>query len=161
MSKLTYSNISNYIYSMSHGLNQLYGDVYTYTLPQNIESPINPQALSRTVLMGMDETIDYSLYDNWTKNSNYNFSNTPDGIVDMIFIIYRFKFEDWGGSYTAIAENLVNGDYISADGVTISQQQSGVCQGAGGYAGRCGVFRVLLHRWCTHGRCKARRRNRR
>ncbi|MDD4276481.1 MAG: T9SS type A sorting domain-containing protein [Candidatus Cloacimonetes bacterium] len=127
-----YPNISSYIYNMSHGLNQLYGDVYTYTLPDSIVNPVDPQSLGRTVLTGMDSTIDYSLYDNWTRTSSYNFDNSPDGIADMIFIIYRFAFQDWGGWYTGIALSLLNGDYISADG-TIIKPSSGVCQGSGGW----------------------------
>ena len=51
------------------------------------------------LLKTIDDSVDYRQFDNWTYINYYNFSNSPDGIVDMIIVIWRgLVFNDqWSG----------------------------------------------------------------
>jgi M6 family metalloprotease-like protein len=37
----------------------------------------------------VDPVVDFSQYDHWTRTANYEFSNAPDGLVDMIIMVWR------------------------------------------------------------------------
>ncbi len=37
----------------------------------------------------VDSLVDFSLYDNWSRLGNYSHVNTPDGVVDMIIVVWR------------------------------------------------------------------------
>jgi hypothetical protein len=130
-----YSNISKFYYSMSFGSNQVIGDAYYYSLPFHPGDIPNLSLgyLNTAVIQGMDNQIDYSQYDNWTRTSNYNFTQTPDGIVDMLIIIYKFAFSDYLPqiTYTAIAGLfMVNSPLTTNDGVSFDWN-SGITQGSG------------------------------
>lgn len=50
--------------------------------------------VNKDVLIKLDSQINYSLYDNWTFGTNYNHENKPDGIVDLIIMVYRENLEN-------------------------------------------------------------------
>ena len=85
-------NFSTYYQNMSNGLNLIYGDSYRYTLPNNVDDYGNVTSLNTAVLTGINDALpnlNFSEYDNWTKNASYDFTEGPDGIMDMVIIIYR------------------------------------------------------------------------
>ena len=82
-------NITNYFSQMSQGSYKVIGDVKTVHVPNNYVN--NRSGANQWVLNHLDNEVDYSEYDNWTKNADFIHTNTPDGIVDMIVIIYRGK----------------------------------------------------------------------
>lgn len=132
------SNISKFYHSMSFGSNQVIGDAYYYSLPFNPGDipDLSLNYLNTAVIQGMDSQIDYSVYDNWTRTSNYNFTHTRDGIVDMLIIIYKFSFSDYSQlniNFTAIARLPLNSqDNVMStnDGVSLNYT-SGITQGSG------------------------------
>lgn len=128
------NNMSEYMHTMSNGNFQLIGDCYHCQLPQSYifqQGSIGIAAANHDVLQTRDSVIDYSQYDNWTKNAAYSFSNTPDGVVDFIIIAYRSLFSTYFGvSYTGIAS--LNYSYTTQDGVTVSAEK-GITQGSGVY----------------------------
>jgi M6 family metalloprotease-like protein len=44
-----------------------------------------------------DPLIDFSDYDQWTKVADYNHVNAPDGVVDMIFMVWRTNMFEYLG----------------------------------------------------------------
>ena len=45
--------------------------------------------LNKELIQRIDNTEDFSNYDNWKLNSNYNHSNVADNKVDMVIVIWR------------------------------------------------------------------------
>ena len=100
-------NLTYYFRKMSLGTFKVTGE-YIY-----VESPYNkshyihpPQTLpdrweaNRDILqIKVDPLINFTNYDSWTFNSNYNLTNQPDGAIDMIVVIWRGQpfNTGWGG----------------------------------------------------------------
>lgn len=91
-------NITKYMWEMSCGAFKFVGDVYRFTLPQVYPPSVVSTSyggLNRYIIESLDnravDPVDFSLYDNWTINTTtrYNHINQPDGIADMVFIVYR------------------------------------------------------------------------
>jgi len=53
------------------------------------------------IIQQLDQTWDFAEFDNWDYEGNYNHINRPDGIVDMVFMVWR-----------NIANDLQNPDQI-------------------------------------------------
>ena len=51
----------------------------------------NKQAdfIYKEVIQQLDATMDFAQFDNWRYNFEYNHTNTADGVVDMIFMMWR------------------------------------------------------------------------
>jgi hypothetical protein len=108
-------SLSDYYKIMSNGTLNVIGDYYpslvttSQTEAQYIAAELNYGDVNREVLQTIDPYVNFSLYDNWTFNSVYNHTNSPDGKVDMIIIIYRYISNkssftvNLGSSATAIA----------------------------------------------------------
>lgn len=75
---------------------------------------------TKDVLQTLDGQINYALYDNWTFNhSGYNHSQTPDGVVDLIIVIYRNSVYPSGDKAQGIATLGLAEGPITLDGKTI------------------------------------------
>jgi hypothetical protein len=96
-----YLNLTNYFKQMSMGNFHVIGQsVYVET--PNIQSYYGSdyyKADKEILQQKVDPIVNFSDYDNWTYNSNYNFTNQPDGTVDMIVIVWRGLLitTDWIG----------------------------------------------------------------
>ena len=99
-------NLTNYYKQMSFGKFNVTGKVIGVETPYpinhykpNIHFPPNREMATKDILQKIDDSIDYKEFDNWTYLSDYNFINKPDGIVDMIILIWRgLIFSDqWNG----------------------------------------------------------------
>ena len=99
-------NLTNYYKQMSFGKFNVTGKVIGVESPYpidhykpNIHFPLNMGMATKDILQTIDDSIDYKEFDNWTYLSDYNFINQPDGIVDMIILIWRgLIFSDqWNG----------------------------------------------------------------
>jgi M6 family metalloprotease-like protein len=94
----SHPSVSGYFYDMSRGQFKVVGDVFN-----QLYIPEHPQSyyylssgrhigyLTEEILMNLDPYIDYSDYDNWDPNDidRDGIKNEPDGIVDMIAIVFR------------------------------------------------------------------------
>lgn len=95
--------VSDYFYQNSYGNLHIIGDVYYVTLPQN-ESYYHEYAYSNnsaSLARGLIEmealniidsppyNVDFSAYDNWKFNGEYNTQPGQDGILDMCWLITR------------------------------------------------------------------------
>ncbi len=147
-----HQNMTHYFYEMSGGDFLLYGDVYPKVIvPQYSQSHYKSIGeVNSEILTNLDEEIDFSKYDNWSKGDGRKFVNKPDGKVDMIFILYR-NFEDhlfFNNSWTGIAHLYLNEEFITNDGVKIAtgrlDKGSGI-QSRGGNNGYNYTKYVLAH----------------
>jgi hypothetical protein len=104
----TPNSITDYYHVMSNGRLHLIGDVY----PNLVITPhsrdwyidfFNSQNyglnerfgfINREVLVSIDNSVDYGLYDNWTKSGGV-FVNEPDGKVEMVILVYRNHSRDY------------------------------------------------------------------
>ena len=99
-------NLTNYYNQMSFEKFRVIGKTIGAETPYAIghyiyndgKYPDRSQA-TRDLLQSIDDSIDYNEFDNWTYLSDYNHINEPDGIVDMIIVIWRgLVFSDqWSG----------------------------------------------------------------
>jgi len=148
------SNITKFYNDMSNGTKSVVGDVFHYTLPFNFNSlsTHTMDSLTNLVIMGMNNQINYSDYDNWTRTSNYNFINQPDGIVDMLILIFRFPLSSvetflestaYAGLFVPYPSNEI---YV--DGVSI-QGMSGITQGSG-YLGFNSTKFTTIHEYAHY-----------
>jgi len=99
-------NLTNYYNQMSFGKFKVTGKSIGAETPYPASHYIMPNknCLNRSmaitdILKSIDDSIDYREFDNWTYSSNYNHRKSPDGIVDMIIVIWRGLVfdEQWSG----------------------------------------------------------------
>lgn len=118
-------NLSQYYREMSGNKFYLIGDVYPSVIRPNHDEDYykNIGEVNSEILQSIDSVIDFSKYDNWTVAGSGSYINKPDGIVDMVFIIYRnftnrlFFNNGWTGSaHFYLKENIETND-----GVTINK----------------------------------------
>ncbi len=88
-------NLTSYFRRMSLGSFNLVGDVLWVETDQSQESYIGNGSYGRAnynVLVNVvDPLVDFSQYDHWTNSSSYSNQNVPDGLVDMIIMVWRTK----------------------------------------------------------------------
>lgn len=137
-------NLTNYYKQMSSGKISVTGKAIGAVTPypknhyiQNNQQYPDWSLATTDLLKAIDDSVDYKQFDNWTYINDYNIINVPDGIVDMIVVIWRgLVFTDqWngqcclGGGSQFIVENnqeLIKKSYggsstygIDGSGVTI------------------------------------------
>jgi M6 family metalloprotease-like protein len=115
-----YDEMSKVDPTSSHGIYKLTGDVYPQVyVPEHPESYYiqhgKLKEVNEEVLTKLNPYIDYSKYDNCSATDN-----NPDGVVDMIFLIYRNFKNDLinGRTWTGNASFYLNSD-LNFDGVII------------------------------------------
>ncbi len=82
----------------------MYGQAVSVETPHN-RSYYNSNrflATKEVLQQKVDPLINFSQYDNWTYNSDYNHTNQPDGNIDMIIMIWRGM--PWGTGWYGIAD---------------------------------------------------------
>lgn len=120
------NNLTQYFYEMSNGKLNLIGDVYPKPVRPlyDTEHYKNISEVNTEILERLDEKIDYSKYDNWSRDKNRRFIKKPDGKVDMIFLLYR-NFPDrlfFNHGWTGIAHlYLSKREIVTDDGVIIKR----------------------------------------
>ena len=85
-------NLTHYFRVMSLGQLQLVGDVIWVesTHPQgDYSNGSYGRANTDLIKERLDSLVDFSQYDRWTRVQNYTIVEEPDGIVDMIVMVWR------------------------------------------------------------------------
>jgi hypothetical protein len=117
-----FDNLTHYFDVMSLGRYQVVGEAIYVETPHDMayygNPPINSSTVEDVLVNAVDSIVDFSQYDNWTRISNYNHENSPDGVVDMIVMVWRRKINP--GSAAGWA-SLGGGIGITLDGVTIER----------------------------------------
>jgi M6 family metalloprotease-like protein len=93
-------NVTNYFQQMSLGQFQVVGEAVWVESGHSQEEyrngsygRANMDVLPRQV----DSLVDFSKYDQWTRLADYSHSNTPDGAVDMIIMVWRTTMFEYLG----------------------------------------------------------------
>jgi len=127
-------NLTNYYNQMSFGNFKVTGRSIGVETPYPIEHYIpqneiypNRSHANKDILLSIDDSVNFTEYDNWTYISNYFHSNEPDGIVDMVVVIWRgLVFSDgWCGE-----SSLGGGNEFY-----VENNQVKIRMGYGGYPG--------------------------
>ena len=90
-------NLTNYFHQMSLGQFHFVGDAIWVESAHSQEEYRNGsygRANWSLLQESVDPIVDFSLYDHWTRVSNYNHINAPDSVVDMIIVVWRTTM--WG-----------------------------------------------------------------
>jgi M6 family metalloprotease-like protein len=127
-----YPNLTQYFDEMSNLKFKLTGKVFPKLVrPKFDQSKYqNIGEVNEEILHSIDIETDFSEFDNWTVKENSQFIDSADGIVDMIYLIYRdfenrlFFNQGWSGS----AHLYLPNDIKTNDGVIIKkgQMKSGI-----------------------------------
>ncbi|MCW8848794.1 MAG: hypothetical protein OQJ81_02350 [Melioribacteraceae bacterium] len=146
------NNLTQYFYEMSNGKFLLYGDVYPeVVIPKFDQKEYKSiSEVNYEILKTLDDKIDYSQYDNWTRDKDGKYVNQPDGKVDVVFIVYR-NFENrlfFGNGWTGSAHFYLSEHIKTNDGVSINQGRldlgSGI-QARAAYNGFTFMKYILAH----------------
>ncbi|MDY0082547.1 MAG: T9SS type A sorting domain-containing protein [Ignavibacteriaceae bacterium] len=88
------------------------------------------------IIQQLDQTWDFAQFDNWDYEGNYNHKNQPDGIVDMVFMVWRNIANEFiPDSIALIYERLSMGRVADLGGgpaVTVDNGYRAVNMGYGG-----------------------------
>jgi hypothetical protein len=71
--------------------------------------------IHREIIQQLDQTWDFAQFDNWDYEGNYNHINRPDGIIDMVFIVWRNIAHEYSNP-TPIYSTLNMGRYADLGG---------------------------------------------
>jgi M6 family metalloprotease-like protein len=135
--KPTEWSMTDYFNDMSFGKLKFTGKSISVTAPRTreyyLETGKRMQDIHRDIIFEADKKIDFAEYDNWTRVKDYVHKESPDGVVDMIFFVWRNIHLDidpgalnklgfgWFGITGVIDAPVDNGarKVISNSGVTI------------------------------------------
>ena len=99
-------NLTNYYNQMSFGNFKVTGRAIGVETPYPMSHYIYGNAkyperwvANKAILEVVDDSIDYNEFDNWKYIDDYNHINQPDGIIDMIIVIWRglVLSDKWNG----------------------------------------------------------------
>lgn len=118
-----FDNLTHYFRKMSFELYEMVGEAIYVETPHDKSYygtyPDNWRLATEDVLVNaVDPLIDFRQYDNWKRVSNYNHLNEPDGVVDMIIMVWRGHVLTT--SWTGYA-HLGGGSVLTLDGVQIKR----------------------------------------
>ena len=89
-------NLTNYFKQMSYYNFKVIGTAVGVTTPYPISHYIiegstypNRVMANKDALLAADVQVNFNQFDNWTYIRDYKFNNVPDGIIDMVIIIWR------------------------------------------------------------------------
>ena len=117
--------------------------------------------IHKEILQQLDQTWDFAEYDNWDYQSDYNHTNQPDGIVDMVFMVWRniaheYPIEQQGDISTAL--NMGRYGDLGGSSFTVDNGQRTIKTGfwpSGNTPGGSGAtltdwFSENMFRFCIH-----------
>ena len=93
-------NLTHYFHEMSLGQFDLVGDALWVETAHSQEEYRNGsygRANTDVLRERVDSLVDFSRYDEWTRQSAYSHANVPDGQVDMIVMVWRTNMFEYLG----------------------------------------------------------------
>jgi hypothetical protein len=93
-------NLTHYFREMSLGQFNLVGEAVWVETAHSQEEYRNGsygRANTNVLQERVDSLVDFSRYDEWTREAPYRLSNTPDGQVDMIVMVWRTNIFEYLG----------------------------------------------------------------
>lgn len=115
----TQGSMTHYFNEMSFNKLKFTGKAVSVTTQNTREWYLNNNKnrgyIHREIIQKLDSTWSFAEFDNWDYNGDYDHINQPDGIVDMIFIVWRNIAHEY--SNPAPIYNALNmGRYASLGG---------------------------------------------
>tara|TARA_R110002126_G_scaffold291065_1_gene450265 strand:+ start:11192 stop:12901 length:1710 start_codon:yes stop_codon:yes gene_type:complete len=149
-----YVNITNYFDQMSLGQFNVIGDVVTTTATNSSDYYITDSSFvdnkweytydrynaTKDVLISLDNDVVFSKYDNWTNSESFQNSNSSDGIVDMIFMVWKGS---WFGGWRGEASLGYGSDILVDNDSTTIKTRYRTSLGSGKY--KSGGSGVTIH----------------
>jgi M6 family metalloprotease-like protein len=93
-------NLTSYFYQMSLGQFHLVGDAIWLETAHSQEEYRNGaygRANKNILQERVDSLVDFTRYDQWTKQADFRHANVPDGQVDMIIMVWRTNMFEFLG----------------------------------------------------------------
>jgi len=101
-------SLTDYFNQMSMNKFKLIGNSVSVIAPHTrqwyLDNNKDRSFIHSEIIQQLDQTIDFSAYDNWTKSSNYNHLNVADGKVDFVVFIWRNTALDRTDAGTVISK---------------------------------------------------------
>lgn len=89
----TQGSMTHYFNEMSFNKLKFIGKTVSVITPHTrawyLANNKNRGYIHKEIIQQLDQTWDFAQFDNWDYEGNYNHINRPDGIVDMIFMVWR------------------------------------------------------------------------
>lgn len=113
-------NLSCYFDDMSLHKFQLTGKSIFVTTPHKREWYLDNKKsrtyINEEIVQKADSILDFSEFDNWTRKGDYTFVEESDGVVDMVFVIFRniaYELDDNARAKIEVQFGLVPGGEAS------------------------------------------------
>lgn len=111
-------NLTHYFRTMSFNQLQIFGDGFWVTTGHSKQYYLDKKQtfseINQEVLKTLDSQIDFAKYDNWTFSNNRH-TNEPDGVVDLIMIVYRESFYGTFNLHNGISVLFYGRDDVAVD----------------------------------------------
>ncbi len=115
-------NITQYFRAMSLDSLIVIGNCYSIIAPHTrewySENKKGKAFINREVIQKLNKSVSFAPFDNWRRIGQYNNVNTPDGIIDMICVIWRNIYHDvslstytFDNDFNYSGEASLGGDY--------------------------------------------------
>lgn len=89
----TQGSMTHYFNDMSFNKLKFIGKTVSVVTPQTrawyLANNKKRGDIHTEIIQQLDQTWDFAQFDNWNYEGNYNHINQPDGIVDMVFMVWR------------------------------------------------------------------------
>jgi len=149
-------SFSDYYRKMSFDALKIYGKGY-FVITRHTEKyyrdtlHLGNEAFGRAtkeVLGTLTSRINYAEYDNWKDIINAHTPNTPDGVVDLIIVLYRQSIYPSGNKAQGIAKLGTNESNITLNGkiLKFGIPGSGITN-SGGWQGMAGFMPSMKHEY--------------
>ncbi|RPI65954.1 MAG: hypothetical protein EHM47_17805, partial [Ignavibacteriales bacterium] len=114
-------SLTDYFNDMSFGKLKFTGKSISVTAPQTrqwyIDNKKRLREIHSDILAIADKQIDFAEFDNWKRLGSYNHLAEKDGIVDMIFFVWRNIHLDIGGEKPTETLNKLGFGWFGSTGV--------------------------------------------
>ncbi len=95
----TQGSMTHYFNEMSFNKLKFIGKTVSVVTPQTrawyLANNKKRGDIHTQIIQQLDQTWDFAQFDNWDYEGNYNHINRPDGIVDMVFMVWRNIANDY------------------------------------------------------------------
>ncbi len=149
-------SFSDYYRKMSFDALKIYGKGY-FVITQHTENYYRDTLhlgnnaygkVTKEVLGTLNSQINYAEYDNWKDIRNAHTPNTPDGIVDLIIVLYRQSIYPPGDKAQGVAALGINEPDLTLNGkiLKFGFPGSGITN-SGGWQGMAGFMPSMKHEY--------------
>lgn len=108
----TQGSMTHYFNEMSFNKLKFTGKTVSVITPHSrqwyLENNKKRGDIHKEIIQQLDQTWDFAQFDNWNFEGYYNHINQPDGVVDMIFIVWRNIAHEYPTSPTDSVKLIYN-----------------------------------------------------